>query len=73
MEFMRAMAAAEEIERFRLEEADVLVTKDSEAWDAIGVPALANGSSPRLDLSMRLRIGRLADPRWHHSRRKWQL
>ncbi len=38
--FMRATASMEEIERFRLEKGDVLLTKDSEAWNDIGVPAL---------------------------------
>ena len=37
---MHATATGEEIERFRLERGDVLITKDSEAWDDIGVPAL---------------------------------
>ena len=40
LDFMRATAAPEEIERFRLDEGDVLITKDSEAWGDIGVPAL---------------------------------
>ena len=38
--FMSATASRDEIERFRLEEGDVLITKDSETWDDIGVPAL---------------------------------
>jgi type I restriction enzyme S subunit len=38
--FMRATAMPDEIARFRLELDDVLITKDSEAWDDIGVPAL---------------------------------
>ncbi len=38
--FMAATATPEEIERFRLQSGDVLITKDSEAWDDIGVPAL---------------------------------
>ena len=38
--FMRVTATAEEIERFRLKEGDVLITKDSETWNDIGVPAL---------------------------------
>lgn len=38
--FMRGTATAEEIERFRLEHGDVLITKDSEAWNDIGIPAL---------------------------------
>ena len=40
MNFMRATATPEEIERFRLEKDDVIITKDSEVWDDIGVPAL---------------------------------
>ena len=38
--FMRATATTDEIERFRLELGDVLITKDSEVWNDIGVPAL---------------------------------
>ena len=38
--FMRATATPQEIERFRLRTGDVLITKDSEAWNDIGVPAL---------------------------------
>jgi len=38
--FMRATACPAEIARFRLEHGDVLITKDSEAWNDIGVPAL---------------------------------
>ncbi len=40
LDFMHATATGEEVERFRLEKGDVLITKDSEAWDDIGVPAL---------------------------------
>ena len=40
MAFMRATATTDEIERFRLQPGDVLITKDSEAWNDIGVPAL---------------------------------
>ncbi len=40
MPFMTATASQEEIKRFRLNSNDVLITKDSEAWDDIGVPAL---------------------------------
>ncbi len=38
--FMKATASTKEIERFRLQKGDVLITKDSETWDDIGVPAL---------------------------------
>ena len=48
MNFMQATASAEEIERFRLEKDDVLITKDSETWDDIGVPALV--TEPASDL-----------------------
>ena len=40
MNFMKATATMEEVERFRLRSRDVLITKDSEAWNDIGVPAL---------------------------------
>ena len=48
LDFMRASATPEEIARFRLEEGDVLITKDSEAWDDIGVPAVV--TEPAEDL-----------------------
>lgn len=38
--FMSATASPKEIERFRLERDDVIITKDSETWDDIGVPAV---------------------------------
>jgi type I restriction enzyme S subunit len=48
IDFMRATATSEEIERFRLACGDVLITKDSEMWDDIGVPALV--TQPANDL-----------------------
>ena len=45
MSFMSATASWDEIERFRLEQGDVLITKDSETWDDIGVPALVANSA----------------------------
>ena len=48
MKFMRATATADEIERFRLRTGDVLITKDSEAWNDIGVAALVDGSAEDL-------------------------
>ncbi len=39
LELMEATATQSEIQKFRLHEGDVLVTKDSEAWDDIAVPA----------------------------------
>ena len=44
MDFMKATASEEEINRFRLMVGDVLITKDSEAWDDIGVPAFVEST-----------------------------
>jgi type I restriction enzyme, S subunit len=46
--FMRATAAEDEVERFRLRHGDVLITKDSETWTDIGVPALVEYEAPDL-------------------------
>ena len=40
IDFMHATASEAEIAKFGLEVDDVLITKDSESWDDIGVPAL---------------------------------
>ena len=48
MPFMTATASRDEIERFRLERDDVLITKDSEAWNDIGVPSLVVQSADDL-------------------------
>jgi type I restriction enzyme, S subunit len=40
LEFMQSTATVQEIEKFRLIENDVVITKDSESWDDIAVPAL---------------------------------
>ena len=44
MPFMNATATPDEIERFRLRRGDVLITKDSESWNDIGVPALVESA-----------------------------
>ena len=43
--FMRATASPDEVKRFRLQVGDVLITKDSEMWNDIGVPALVEYES----------------------------
>ena len=48
MTFMSATASRDEIERFQLKRHDVLITKDSEAWDDIGVPSLVTESADDL-------------------------
>ncbi len=55
-EFMCATASAEEIKRFRLSRDDVLITKDSETWDDIGVPALVEDSADDLICGYHLAI-----------------
>ena len=39
LDFMKATATENEIAKFGLHEDDVIITKDSESWDDIGVPA----------------------------------
>ena len=48
MDFMRATATDYEVERFRLATGDVLITKDSETWNDIGVPALVESTDADL-------------------------
>ena len=40
LDFMQATASEAEISKFRVAVDDVIITKDSESWDDIGVPAL---------------------------------
>lgn len=44
IEFKRATATADEVARFKLATGDVLITKDSEDWTDIGVPAVVEGA-----------------------------
>lgn len=48
MEFMRATATPKEVEQFGLRVGDVLITKDSETPDDIGVPAVVDDTAPDL-------------------------
>ena len=48
IKFMRATASPDEIKRFRLRCGDVAITKDSEIWNDIGVPALVEYEAPDL-------------------------
>jgi type I restriction enzyme S subunit len=54
--FMRASASPEEVSRFRLRLGDVVITKDSESWDDIGVPALVEYEAPDLVCGYHLAI-----------------
>jgi type I restriction enzyme S subunit len=46
LEFMVGSATAAEIERFRLRRGQVIITKDSEGWEDIGIPALVTEDMP---------------------------
>ncbi len=48
MNFMRATATDDEVNRFRLVTGDVLITKDSETWNDIGVPAFVESTDRNL-------------------------
>lgn len=46
MDFMEATATESEIERFTLRQGQVIITKDSEGWDDIGIPAYVTENMP---------------------------
>ena len=48
LDFLRATATEVEIEKFALRVDDVLITKDSESWNDIGIPALVRQTSDDL-------------------------
>ena len=45
MDLMAATATPQEIERFHLEVGDVVITKDSESWNDIAIPAYVEGTA----------------------------
>ena len=55
LHFMEGSATAAEIERFQLRRGQVIVTKDSEAWDDIGIPALITEDMRRFSVVTTLR------------------
>ena len=60
--FMQATATEDEIEKFGLQVGDVVITKDSESWDDIGVPALVRETANDLVCGYHLALLR---PRRH--------
>lgn len=48
LDFMQGSATEDEIEKYRLEVGDVLITKDSETWDDIAIPALVKETKDNL-------------------------
>ncbi len=62
LDFMQATATEDEIEKFGLQVGDVVITKDSESWDDIGVPALVRETADNLVCGYHLALLR---PRRH--------
>ncbi|MBN1379412.1 MAG: restriction endonuclease subunit S [Gammaproteobacteria bacterium] len=58
MELMETTATIEEIKKFALKVDDVVITKDSESWDDIAIPALVIKTSPDLVCGYHLAIVR---------------
>lgn len=50
IEFMDGSASENEISRFQIQDGDVLITKDSESWDDIGIPAIVVGNFENITL-----------------------
>lgn len=68
--FMHATATRSEISRFKISVGDVIITKDSEVWDDIGVPALVAYEAPDLVCGYHLTILR---PRLNELRGEYLL
>ncbi len=66
MDFMRATSTRAEVERFGLQAGDVIITKDSETPDDIGIPAVVDTTAPDLVCGYHLALIRpnqdLVDP-----------
>ncbi len=62
LDFMQATATEDEIKKFGLQIGDVVITKDSESWDDIGVPALVRETADDLVCGYHLALLR---PRRH--------
>lgn len=56
LDFMEATATPEEVRRFALHPGDVVITKDSEDWRDIAVPAYVRASAPDLVCGYHLAI-----------------
>lgn len=68
LELMKATASDEHIERFGVVPGDIIITKDSEAPDDIGIPALITQSSQDMVCAYHLALlrpeAKIADPRF---------
>ncbi|MCK1472833.1 restriction endonuclease subunit S [Bradyrhizobium sp. CW10] len=48
LDFMEGSATTAEVEKFQLKGGQVIITKDSEGWDDIGIPALVTEDMPNV-------------------------
>jgi type I restriction enzyme S subunit len=68
LDFMQATATADEIRKFGLLVDDVIITKDSESWDDIGIPAIVQETASDLVCGYHLAVLRpIADRKFAHS------
>lgn len=58
MELMETTATTEEINKFKLDAGDVIITKDSEEWSDIAIPALVVKTAPDLVCGYHLAVVR---------------
>lgn len=65
LDFMQATASEDEIAKFGLLVDDVVITKDSESWDDIGVPALVRETASDLVCGYHLALLRPRKQRMH--------
>lgn len=56
LKFMKATASKDEVKRFRIQVGDVIITKDSELWSDIGVPAVVRHEADDLVCGYHLAI-----------------
>ena len=56
LEFMEGSATEAEIETFQLKQGQVIITKDSETWDDIGIPAFVTEDMPEVLCSYHLSV-----------------
>jgi type I restriction enzyme, S subunit len=73
LDFMRGSASELEISKFRIRVSDVIITKDSEDWKDIGVPALVAYEAPDLVCGYHLAILRPRSGKMDGRFLFWQL
>lgn len=72
-DFMEATATPDQVANFRLLPGDVIITKDSETADDIGVPAIVESSAPDLVCGYHLALMRPFSDRIHGRYLYWSM